>query len=69
MSDLAQPAELPQLVDPSLEHRVLCLVKNTRHAGVCSLSPLSSLLPLSSEPADIDVAEILSQFEDVFSGE
>ena len=31
--------------------------------------PLSSLLPLSSEPADIDVAEILSQFEDVFSGE
>ena len=25
MSDSAQPAELPQLVEPSLEHRVLCL--------------------------------------------
>ena len=25
MSDSARPAELPQLVEPSLEHRVLCL--------------------------------------------
>ena len=25
MCDSAQPAELPQLVEPSLEHRVLCL--------------------------------------------